>query len=234
MTPRRLCLAPLILLGLLGCGPSVVSLGYRPAQSLAPVGPATVGVYRLVDSRPGWPARSPARTVAIIAAELPITYNVHAEADREVGAFVAEAIRSELGASGLKVAGGAEYNRAVGPEGANAVRAARADRAVLGRINYFGWIQPGFAGLLFQSGMPTGKVFVDLDLWVVAPSTGEVLWAGSVREKKDSGDSWSKKSEELSPLLADTLRAGLTRLAKRKDFAWAVSGVAAAPVAVAP
>jgi hypothetical protein len=103
-----------------------------------------------------------------------------------------------------------------------------ADRLVLGRINYFGWVQPGFAGLLFQSSMPTGKVFLDFDIRVIAPSSGAVVWAGTVRRKYDSRDSWGKPPEEVAALVITTLRIAIGQLLAQEDF-W--EALAAAPAA---
>jgi hypothetical protein len=216
-----------------GCGSSTIHLSYQPLGRRIQAPPARVGVYYLEDRRPGWPANSPARTVAMVTAELPIAFNHQWEGDKHVSAFVAEALRSDLSAGGMKVAATAEFDRAIGPSGLAGVRAANVDRVVVGRINYFGWVQPGFAGLAFQSSMPTGKVFIDIDLLVFEPRTGAIRWASFVREKYDSQGSFGKSAGEIAPLLSQTLGAALAQVTSRKDFWTAVGADPPAPTSPA-
>lgn len=223
----------LVAAGLLtACSP--LPLRYAAARRAATARPTSVGVYWFEDARPGWPRNAPSRTVSILTAELPITYNAHVEGDREIGTFVSEALRAELAAGGANVRRDAEFDRAVAMTQPPGPMRAPADRLVLGRINYFGSVQPGFAGLLFQSSMPTGKVFLDLDLRVVDPSSGAVLWAGTVRRKHDSRDSWTKPPADMAALVITNLRIAMGLLLSQKDFWEALDAAPAAALVSAP
>jgi hypothetical protein len=174
-----------------------------------------------------------------VSSWLPIAYNHQWKGDKDVSAFVAEALRSDLSAGGMEVAATAEFNRQVGPSGLASMRAANVDRVVVGRINYFGCVQPGaggpgFVGLSLQNSMPTGKVFIDIDLLVVEPRTGEIRWASFVRAQKDSLDnSPGKSAAEIAPLLTQTLHAALALVTSRRDFWTAVGADAPAPASPA-
>jgi hypothetical protein len=200
MTSRHVLLASAALAA--GCA---MPLQYTPTpRPRIPVA-GTVGVYLFQDARPGWPGKAFVRTVWI---------DVHSRAEVEIKAFVTEAIRAELAAGGANVLRAVEFDRSLRPTDPQAMRPGLADRVVLGRINYFGVVRPGETGSAsIHSGMPTAKAFVDLDLWVLAPSSAEIIWAGTTRHKYDSNQSYGD-----STTLAVALRLALLKLLGQKDF----------------
>jgi hypothetical protein len=85
---------------------------------------------------------------------------------------------------------------------------------VLGRINYFVVLRAGETGFTsFHTSMPTAKAFVDIDVWVLAPSSAEIIWAGTARHKYDSSDSHGD-----SATLAVAFRLALLKLLGQTDF----------------
>jgi hypothetical protein len=199
---------------LAGCAAMPLRYSPTPRQRIPVAG--TVGVYLFEDARAGWPRNAPARTIFVIGGPVP----THQKADSDVSAFVTAAVRAELAGAGATVLQTPEFDRTPRLTEEPASRLAPVNRVVLGRINYFGCLQGGpHEEAISEAPVPTAKAFVDLDVWVVVPSSGEIVWAGTTRHKHDSGE----RNADAAPLVAVTLRLALLKLLGQTDF-WAALG----------
>jgi hypothetical protein len=91
------------------------------------------------------------------------------------------------------------------------------DAIILGRIRFFRWVQPGFAGLLFQGAMPKGKAYVDIDLLILDPKSLKIRWAGR-SSATDNTDKSYNKLEDTSQRLADTLAQAIRSIIMSPEF----------------
>jgi hypothetical protein len=124
-----------------GCaGPSVVNLSYQHGTYTHKVAPVRVGVYYLDDERPAWPATAAVRMFD--GSHGQGAGMRHTEGEKDMNVFVAESLRSELAATGMKVSASPEFNRRNVYATADGAKAASVDRVVMGRINYFGFVGP--------------------------------------------------------------------------------------------
>jgi hypothetical protein len=201
----------------------MVPLDYTPANGKQG-GPlpqkVSVGVYQFQDLR-GWEPSVAGRQIRLITAELPITTEADVKANKEIRVFVAEAIKKELETRQLSVSTEGEYAQVVTLEEFSSKLKnipLTSDRVILGRIKYFNWLEPGFAGLLFQGAMPNGKAYIDLDLIVVDPKTFAIKWAGQAFSKVDSGTSWGVSVKVMGDQLATALGMALNKTFSRADF----------------
>jgi hypothetical protein len=235
----------------LGCaGPSVVNLSYQHGTYVHKVSPVRVGVYYPEDERPVWPATAAMRMFDGEGARMH-----HTEGEKAMNDFVAESLRAELAATGMKISGSAEFNRRAAHATPNSAPGAGVDRVVVARINYFGFVGPvpdssisagaftggvlaggivvgavagalaGNAaserrgeGVTFDDEAPGGKSYVDIDLWVVEPSTGKILWAGTARGKHSSGISSGAVAERVAVFLSDALYDAFREVIWRVDL----------------
>jgi hypothetical protein len=242
----RICL--LVAAGLVtGClGPSTVNVAYRHGSYVHKLTPVRVGVYQLDDDRPGWPAKAAMRMFDGGSM-------LHTEGDKTMSAFVSEALRQELVATGLRVAAEAEFDRAFIYATPASMSAARVDRVVVGRINYLGMtgpvpksaisgasvaaaavvpisflpavvaleqnrVQQESEGVSFDADDVPSKAYVDLDLQVVEPGTGRILWARTTRLKRNAGFLSGVVADTVAIFLSETLRMALQQAIWRADF----------------
>ena len=249
--PRLVCHAVVISLAV-GCSPpTYVDLTYQHGTYVRKVSPALVGVYYPEDLRPGWPPTAAARTFdGKHGKDAGMQQSV---GNKDINVFVAESLRAELAATGLKVSGCAEFNRLGKNATADGARTAGVERVVLGRINYFGFVGPvppstgtgilvggvmlgvvgaiaGAAIVRGQDEVRGGKAFVDIDLWVVDANTGKVLWAGTARGKHNSKISMGSVGDRVAVFLSDALRDAFRAAFWRPDFV-AAMGATMLPVA---
>lgn len=218
-------------------GPTVVSLSYPHGTYVHKLAPVRVGVYYLDDERPGWPA-----TAAMRMFDGSHGKNLamrHAEGEKDKNVFVAECLRAELAAAGMNVSGSTEFNRPNADATADGARATGIDRVLTGRINYFGFVSPvpgpeyppvvvggaigGIVGGIIAAKLSTrGQVesaaYVDIDLWVVQPSTRKILWAGTARSKRKTADLSGALEDRVAVLLPETLYSALKEVIPRSDF----------------
>jgi hypothetical protein len=138
--PGSVCLAAIAWISVGCAGPSVVNLSYQHGSYARQVTPVRVGVYHFDDDRPGWPA-----TAAMRMFDGTHDDNLgmlHSEGGKAISVFVAEALRSELAATGIQVSASPEFNRRIVYATSSSTSASGADRAIVGRINYFGLVGP--------------------------------------------------------------------------------------------
>ena len=221
-----------------GCvGPTFVNLSYLHGTYVHKLAPVRVGVYYLDDERPGWPATAAMRMFdGSHSKDLAMR---HTEGEKEMSVFVAESLRAELAAAGMKVSGSTEFNRPNADATADGARATGVDRVLTGRINYFGFVSPvpgpeyppvaagvavgGIVGgivaaKLSTRGQAESAAYVDIDLWVVQPSTGKILWAGTARGKRKTADLSGAVEDRVAVLLPETLYSALKEVIPRSDF----------------
>jgi hypothetical protein len=171
----------------------------------------------------------------------------HIESEKAVAEFVSESLRTELAATGLSVSASPEFNRPGGSANGKSLRNAEVDRIVFARINYFGFVSPvperhlsklgayfsfGVTGLLLEmqnsrraaegvsldDDRPSAHAYVDVDLWVVNPQSGEVVWADTARDKQTMGVVRGAIRDDVESFLAGTLFVALNRAIWRADF----------------
>jgi hypothetical protein len=235
--PGSACLAVLAWISVGCAGPSVVNLSYQHGSYAHRVTPVRVGVYHFDDDRPGWPA-----TAAMRMFDQGV---LHTEGGKAISVFVAEALRSELAATGIQISTSPEFNRQIVYATSSGTSASGASRVIVGRINYFGLVGPvpkpgvsptviggGAVGVALESArqsreregvsldeddMPS-KAYVDLDLQVVEPGTGRILWAGATRVKRNAGYLAGAVSERVAEFLSETLCLALKDAIWRSDF----------------
>ena len=227
----------LLAAGCAGAGPRFIDLSYRQGAYVHKLTPVRVGVYYLEDERPGWPASAAMRMFDGGHGK-----NVgmrHTEGDKDMNVFVAESLRTELAAAGMKVSASKLFNRSNVDATADGTTAAHVDRVVMGRINYFGFVSPvpgpdgssaalGFAvggipgavvaGKLSTLGQAESAAYVDLDIWVVQPSTGKIVWAGTARGERKTADLSGVVADRVAVLLPEVLHAALNQAIPRTDF----------------
>jgi hypothetical protein len=241
MTGRRDGFVMLVVLAgvAAGCGgPNFVDLSYQRGTYVHRVAPVRVGVYYLDDDRPGWPATAAMRM-------FDGTHGKgagmrHTEGDKDVNVFVAESLRAELSAAGMKVSPSKQFNRTNEYATADGAKAASVDRVVMGHINYFGFVSPvpGARGAQIATGVMVGgivggvvaaklsgqleevspKAYVDIDLWVVEPSTGRILWGGTARGKFSTTLPSGVVADRVAVFLPDALHTALKEVVARSDF----------------
>jgi tetratricopeptide (TPR) repeat protein len=176
----------------------------------------------------------------------------HTSGDKNVNELVARSLRSELSAMGMKIPAAADYNRQFD---SLSKPQTSVDRIVVGRVNYFGAVGPtpdnkpavafatfglvGYAavaaareaqednGVSFNDAMAT-KTYLDLDIRVLEPQTGAVLWAGSVHKKSNMGFLSGPIANRVAENLADSLQEALKTATWRADFLTAM-GTSALP-----
>jgi len=73
-------------------------------------------------------------------------------------------------------------------------------------------------GVTFGDEAPGGKAYVDIDLWVVDPSSEKVLWAGTARGKPNSGISSGAVADRVAIFLSDALRDAFRDALWQPDF----------------
>ena len=228
-----------------GClGPAFIKLSYEPGTYARKLTPVRVGVYYLDDERPGWPATAAMRMYDGAEGERASMH--HADGDQTMSRFVAESLRAELAAAGLKVAASPLFDRPNAAFEAAAASAASVDRVLMGRISYFGLVsgvpgskQPGVVGAAGAAGIvlaplwapmgalvadhvvgewKEGTAYIDIDLWIVEPATGRTLWAGTAREKHIIKKLSGVVADRVAVLLPDVLHDDLIQLVSRPDF----------------
>ena len=159
------CLAVLSSLTASCSGPSRVTPSYEHGTYPRKVSPVRVGVYYPDDQRPGWPTTAAMRMFDGTHGKS--AGMRHTKSDKAMNVFVAESLRAELAASGMKVSSVPEFNRGAATATPDGASAAGVDRVVLGRINYFGFVGPvpdssispgGFVGGLVVGGLVGGAV----------------------------------------------------------------------------
>jgi tetratricopeptide (TPR) repeat protein len=186
-----------------------------------------VGVYYPEDRRQGWLPSTTIRTVSLVVPQLPITYKEEVQSAKPIDVFIAEALRAELAAAGMNVISTPEFDR---PAEIGTRSDAGAERVVFGRINYFAYVQPGYIGdAVWQRVMPTGKAFIDIDLWIAEPRTAEIIWAGTARGMRDSGRQYPMPPDDIPKFLGEALSEALTAIAKDSGFYAALGREALCP-----
>jgi hypothetical protein len=234
-----------LLLMLVGCGgPSVLDLSYQRGSYNKKVRPVRAGVYYFEDNRPGWPSNAAMRMFD--GARGHGAGMKHTSGDNDVHAFVAQSLRAELSAMGMKIPSGADFNRDFDPD---TKLPTTVDRIVVGRINYFGAVGPvpssnaapiakgavlgGLAGAVIAgaivgsddgtSGVTQGdehptQAYIDIDLWVIEPRTDQIVWARSIHKKSSMGVLSGAVANRVAEYLAETLQEALKTATWRSDF----------------
>jgi tetratricopeptide (TPR) repeat protein len=87
-------------------------------------------------------------------------------------------------------------------------------------------------GVTFGDDRPAAHAYVDIDLWVVNPQSGEVVWADAARDRRTMGVVRGAIRDDVESFLAGTLFAALNRAIWRADFL-AAMGATLVPVSVA-
>jgi hypothetical protein len=236
-----------------GGAPSAVNLSYQPGRYSRQVTPVRVGVFYADDQRPGWPANAAMRIFARVEGADDMC---HVAGEKAMAAFVAESLRSELAAAGMKVSSSSEFNRSGASLNGKNLRDAGVDRIVFARINYFGFVSPvpqsradslaeaaefmmrdsliglplaiahavafgqmaGNEGVTFNDDTPGAHAYVDIDLWVVDPKSGEVVWADTARDKRSFEVVREAVPDRIEVFLPEALYVAVNRVIWRTDF----------------
>ena len=167
--------------------------------------------------------------------------------EKSMGRFVGESLRTELAAAGFKVSTAKVFNRANGRAVADGASAALVDRVLVGRINYFGFVssppegKPTAVGVGFFLGgavgalvgsqsveLNDGTAYVDVDLWVLEPSTGKILWTGTARAKQRATGLGGVIADKVAVLLPEALHTALNEVIPRPDFILAMGATLSA------
>jgi hypothetical protein len=82
-------------------------------------------------------------------------------------------------------------------------------------------------GVSFDADDVPSKAYVDLDLRVVDPSSGKILWARATRLKRNAGFLSGAVADTVAAFLADTLYLALRDAIWRADFLAAVGATVA-------
>ena len=210
---------------LLAACATTVDLRYA-ALPRPPLGPGStpqagsIGVLPFEDVR-GWDPNVVARQFRMLTAEIPVTFAVDSKGLPDVATAVGDAVRMELGVRGFEVRSEpatpgwtwGQYRTA------GAHQALSADRVVTGRVHYFQWLEPGFAGFAVQPLLPKAKAYVAIDV-VVLDAGGNALWAGQAAAKVADESTFSPAAGRT--LLA-ALREALQGVMDQADFAQALS-----------
>lgn len=89
--------------------------------------------------------------------------------------------------------------------------------AAAGAMGY-GQSWSGGDGVVFDHDIPMAQAYVDLDLWVVEPATGRIVWADSVRSKRPMGILRGVVAGRVETFLADTVYLALHGAIWRDSF----------------
>ena len=204
MKKQKINIVILSLFIIAGCAsnPSKVCLNYQPSIKLVNIPNdirKKIGVFSFVDNREEIPPNAYGTIVKLITAELPIAYYSHIKTETIISNYVTDAFKAELKNLGFQIVDSGIYLKAISPREVQkqleGLELRGVDKIIVGRIRFFRWTEAGFAGLLFQPGMPKPRLNVEIQVEIIDPRNMKIVWAGSGWALEKSNENFPRNPE---------------------------------------
>ncbi len=223
MKMGRLLGVAFLILSMIGCATPKFALLYPSLDRSSTLQQQlSLGVFRFEDIREENPDVA-FLEVRMIDAVLPYAFIYTIRSEQPIAEYVTGAFGAELERRGYMVS---KFPDVISFEKYGELPKdkdhSNLNAIILGRIRFFRWVQPGFAGLLFQAAMPKGKAYVDIDLLVLDPKSLKIRWAGRSSATENTDKAFNNR-DDTSQHMANTLGQAIRSIIMNPEFAESLS-----------